>query len=643
AFTQRTLANGLRVFATRDTSTPNVSVQVWYQVGGKDDPKGRLGFAHLFEHLTFKQTRNLPKGSFVGLAEDIGGTNDASAEDDYTRYYTTIPGAYLERILFAEAERMSGLVIDDADFASEREVVKNEIRMRVFGQAYGKLVQLYLPEVSYAHLPYARPTLGSAADLDAATIDDARAFHAVYYRPDNAVLSIAGNYDPARLDRWIDRYFGPIARPAWPIPRVDAVEPERTAPTRHVVYEDGTPSPAVVASFPVPREADADTPALMVLNAALTAGDSSRLHQALVDRRVAQASASLLEQRQLGGSLAVYAILAGDVTAAAGEAALKRELARLRDEPVPPPELERVKNQLLTGAIRTRETIDGKAAEIAKAAVVSGDPRATERRLVAIGAITAADVQRVAAKYLVDSRAAVIHYLPSDAKPAGASADTIEVPATVVQKALAPPPSVPVVTPADAQHRIALPGPGKAASVALKPVEQRLRNGLRVVVVERRGSPLVSLSVVAPAGSAGDPPGRAGLAALTAELMTKGTSTRTGAEIAREVETLGGSIGSNVGWDGASIGVTVRSGAVEPGLTVLSDVARNPRFAAADIDNARAQAIDAIDDLRQDPMKLARMVASRLAFGNAPYGSPRVGTVSALKAITADDGRQARA
>ena len=213
AFTQRTLANGLRVFATRDTSTPNVSVQVWYQVGGKDDPKERLGFAHLFEHLTFKQTRNLPKGSFVGLAEDIGGTNDASAEDDYTRYYTTIPGAYLERILFAEAERMSGLVIDDADFASEREVVKNEIRMRVFGQAYGKLVQLYLPEVSYAHLPYARPTLGSAADLDAATIDDARAFHAVYYRPDNAVLSIAGNYDPARLDRWIDRYFGPIARP----------------------------------------------------------------------------------------------------------------------------------------------------------------------------------------------------------------------------------------------------------------------------------------------------------------------------------------------------------------------------------------------------------------------------------------------
>ena len=638
AYAQRTLANGLRVLAIRDTTTPNVSVQVWYRVGGKDDPKGRLGFAHLFEHLMFKQTRNLPAGSFVGLAEDVGGTNDASTEDDYTRYYTTVPAAYLERILFAEAERMSGLVIDPADFAAEREVVKNEIRMRVFGEAYGKLVQMYFPAVSYSRLPYARPTLGSVADLDAATVDEARAFHALYYRPDNAVLVVAGNYEPARLAAGVDRYFAPIARPVWPIPRVDAVEPERTAPTRHVVYEAGTPSPAVVASYPLPREAHADTPALMVLDAVLSAGAGSRLQQELVERkRIAQKSASLLEQRQLGGALAVYAILSGEIAAAAGEVALQAEVARLRDAPVTPQELQRAKNQILSRVLRARETLDGKAAEIAKAVVVLDDPAVPARRLDAIAAVTAQDVQRVAAAYLVDRRAAIIHYLPAEAAAAGAPADVIDVPASVVQKTLVAPDGVRIVTPADAEHRIALPPPGKSAGFALKPVRLRLRNGLRVVLVERRGAPLVSLKIVAPVGSADDPSGRSGLAALTAGLMTKGTTQRSGADIANEIESLGGSIGAGAGWDGASIGITLRPDAVAAAFAVLGDVVRNPRFAEADIDGAREQAVDAFDDQRQDAMKLARLVAARVAFGDTPYGNPRNGTAAALKTIARDD------
>ncbi|TDR48645.1 zinc protease [Tahibacter aquaticus] len=638
AYVQRTLANGLRVLAIRDTTTPNVSVQVWYRVGGKDDPKGGLGFAHLFEHLMFKQTRNLPAGSFVGLAEDVGGTNDASTEDDYTRYYTTVPAAYLERILFAEAERMSGLVIEPADFAAEREVVKNEIRMRVFGEAYGKLVQMYLPEVSYSRLPYARPTLGSIADLDAATVDEARAFHAIYYRPDNAVLMVAGNYEPAQLDALVDHYFAPIAQPVWPVPRVDVVEPERTAPTRHVVYETGTPSPAVVASYAVPPEAHADTPALMVLDAVLSAGAGSRLQQALVEgKRIAQKSASLLEQRQLGGALAVYAILSGEVATADGEAALQAEVARLRDAPVTPQELHRAKNQILTRVVRARETLDGKAAEIAKAVVVLNDPAAPAQRLAAIAAVTAQDVQRVAATYLVDRRVAIIHYQPAEAAAAGAPADIIDVPPSVVQKTLLAPAGVRVVKPADAEQRIALPPAGKPAGFALTPMQWRLRNGLRVVLVERHGAPLASLKMVAPAGSAEDPPGRAGLAALTASLMTKGTATRSGADIANEIESLGGSIGTGAGWDGASISVTVRSDVVAAGFGVLGDVARNPRFAVADIDGAREQAIEVLDDQRQDAMALARLVAARVAFGNTPYGSPKSGTVAALKAIVRND------
>src|SRR5688572_27924486 len=219
-YVSRTLANGLRVYTIRDTSTSNASVQVWYVVGSKDDPRGRSGFAHMFEHLMFKSTRNLVPEQIDRLTEDVGGFNNASTADDYTNYYEVVPANHLQRLLWAEAERMQSLVIEPGFFASERDVVKEELRSRVLAAPYGKLFYLYLPQVSYDVHPYARPGIGSIADLDAATIDDVRAFHATYYRPDNAVLVVAGNFDQSQLDRWVDQYFRPIARPASAIPRV---------------------------------------------------------------------------------------------------------------------------------------------------------------------------------------------------------------------------------------------------------------------------------------------------------------------------------------------------------------------------------------------------------------------------------------
>ena len=192
-------------------NSSNVSVQVWYDVGSKDDPRGRSGFAHLFEHMMFKATRNLVPEQFDRLTEDVGGFNNASTNDDYTNYYEVVPANHLQRLLWAEAERMGSLVVEPGFFASERDVVKEELRSRVLAAPYGRLFYLYLPQISYDVHPYARPGIGSIEDLDAATIEDVRAFHATYYRPDNAVLVVAGNFDPAQLDRWVDQYFAPIA------------------------------------------------------------------------------------------------------------------------------------------------------------------------------------------------------------------------------------------------------------------------------------------------------------------------------------------------------------------------------------------------------------------------------------------------
>ncbi|WP_269430327.1 M16 family metallopeptidase [Sphingomonas sp. Ant H11] len=220
-FTERTLANGLRVYAIRDTSTPNVSVQVWYDVGSKDDPAGRSGFAHMFEHLMFKATRNLVSEQMDRLTEDVGGNNNASTNDDYTEYHETIPANHLQRLLFAEADRMAALVVEPKSFASERDVVKEELRQNTNARPYGKLFSLYFPAISYTRHPYARGTIGSLDNLQSAQIDDVRAFHATYYRPDNAVLVVSGNFDPKQLDAWVDQYFAGIKRPTHPDPARD--------------------------------------------------------------------------------------------------------------------------------------------------------------------------------------------------------------------------------------------------------------------------------------------------------------------------------------------------------------------------------------------------------------------------------------
>ncbi|MDB5687301.1 MAG: peptidase [Rhizorhabdus sp.] len=637
-FTIRTLANGLTVYAIRDTGTSNVAVQVWYNVGSKDDPAGRSGFAHMFEHLMFKATRNLAPEQMDRLTEDVGGYNNASTNDDYTNYYEVVPANHLQPLLFAEADRMASLVVEPKGFASERDVVKEELRQRTLAQPYGKLFSIYYPEISYVRHPYARPGIGSLAELESASIDDVRAFHATYYRPDNAILVVSGNFDPKQLDAWVDRYFAGIARPDRPIPRVTVEEPERLKATHVTVYEPNTPLPAVLISYPLPPDRHPDSPALSVLNAILAIGESSRLYETLVYRdQIAQTAETFIDSKQSTGNLAVYAIVAGGKTAAAAETALRREVARMRDALVTPAELAEAKNQILTAALQARETAEGKASTIATSAIIDGDPRASDRQLAAIAAVTGADIQRVARLYLRDERSAAIHYLPIEDAPKGA-VNKVAIADTVQAAPLVVPDKIAIVTPAAEADRIAPPAAGAPIAAAVPaPSEVTLANGLRVIVVEKHDLPLLTVSLVAPGGGAADPADRAGLGSFAAGLLTKGTKTRSATRIAAEIEALGGSIDSDADWDGASIDITVKADQAKPALAILADVARNPAFAPEEIERARAQTIDDVSVTLKDPAKLAGLVASRAVFGTAPYGHVLSGTPASLKAIGAAD------
>lgn len=636
-FTQRTLPNGLRVYAMPDKNTANVAVHVWYDVGSKDDPVGRSGFAHLFEHILFKATKNMPNETLDRLTEDVGGFNNASTWDDFTNYYEVVPANQLERILWAEAERMGSLVVDEATFASERDVVKEEFRQRILASPYGRLFGLYIPQTTFSVHPYGRPGIGSIEDLDASTVDDVRAFHAAYYRPDNAVLVVSGNFDQAQFDAWVDRYFAPIATPQRPIPRVTAVEPARTAAKEYTVYEPNVPLPAISITYPGLPARNADFAVKKVLDAILSKGESSRLYQSLVyTQQIAAEVSTSLEPTRDPGAYSIIAILSEGKSADEGVKALMAEIAALRDKPVKPEELEEAKNELLSEAVQERETAFGRAEMLADSVIRFGDPAAADKMLAAVQSVTAADVQRLAKTLFDDRQRVTIRYLSQDAKPKDAKSDEIRSAATIqAQKLDIPKSEITVYSLAPEGQRVKPPVAGPAVSATLPvPAEKTLANGLRVIVVSKRDLPIINAQLRIRSGSAADPAGKAGTADMVANVITKGTKTRSATDIAREIELLGAEIGAGADADGATLDLLSLSGRINEAMTIAADVARNPAFAEEEIERQRQQELDGLSVSLKQPGALARMSMTRVLFGDAPYG--RVASPASLEGLKRD-------
>ena len=409
-YRHRTLGNGMEVYTVRDTSIPRVAIQLWYRVGSKSDPQHRSGFAHLFEHIMFKSTKHMPAEFFDRLTEDVGGENNATTHDDATNYYEVIPSNYLETLLWAEGERLSSLTVDEAAFKSERDVVKEEYRFRILAPPYGRLFYAIDADSWRVH-PYKRPGIGSIEDLDAASIADVRKFHSTFYRPDNAVLVVAGDFEDSQLDGWIDKYLGSIPRPTTPIPRVTVKEPVHTQTKRVTEYGPNVPLPASALTWVIPNARSADSAPLTVAAAILGLGDSSRAYQSLVYRqKIANEIDIEADQREDGGLFIAFAIMSSNHKTSEGEKALRKEIGDLAAKPVTDAELMKAKNQLIASVLRQRETNNGKAAEIGSDVVLEHDAAAVNKDLDKLQAVTAADVKRVVTKYLIEGKPTVIDY-----------------------------------------------------------------------------------------------------------------------------------------------------------------------------------------------------------------------------------------
>ena len=420
AFTQRTLANGLRVVIAEDHRTPTVAIDVGYDVGGKSDPPGKSGFAHLFEHLMFKGTANVKPESMDRFTEDVGGYNNAYTANDITNYYEIVPSNHLERLLWAEADRMANLTVDQPNFVTERKVVIGEYDQSVLASPYGMLFQLV--NGAYTTHPYKYGVIGNPDELNAASLDTVIAFHKTFYRPDNATLVLVGDLDPAQANAWVDKYFGPLKKPAEAIPRVTVVEPPHTKQRRITYTSKNAPLPATVIAYHVPPERSADTAALNVAETLLGRGASARLRHALVDGGIASQVVANADTRQQAGLFYVYAIANSGKTTKDLETALAREVARLRDEPVAADELDKAKTQAIAALVRSLQTHDNVAQALVRAAVIDGDPGVVNRAAPEYLRVTAADVQRVARKYLIDGNSTVVAYeTAASAGAAGAS------------------------------------------------------------------------------------------------------------------------------------------------------------------------------------------------------------------------------
>ena len=408
---QRTLKNGLKVVSLQDNSSPTVTVQVWFDVGSKNDPNGRNGFAHLFEHLMFKSTKNLKSEQFDRLTEDVGGNNNAFTSDDVTAYHEVVPSNYLETILWAEAERLSNLNVDEPNFLSERKVVQEEFRQGVLAQPYGRFYEA-IQTLSYTTHPYKRTTIGTIEDLDAATVEDAQNFHRTFYRPDNATLIVVGDFEPKQFDAWVDKYFNRIQRPSGAIPRVTEVEPARTAEKRQTVKAPNVPLPAVAITYLAPDSKSKDIAALKIAQAILSGGESSRLYQELIyKQQIAQEASFGVDQRVDKGLLNFTAVMASGKTPETGEKSLLAELKKIQDAPVSAKELEKAKNGIVADALRELQTNRGKAFAIGNGVIYHNNPEFVNVELKELQAVTVADVQRVMKQYFTDNNRVVIYYI----------------------------------------------------------------------------------------------------------------------------------------------------------------------------------------------------------------------------------------
>ena len=647
-YESETLENGLTVIYAPLTNAPVVHVRVLYHVGSRDEAANRQGFAHMFEHMMFRGSAHVPSEQHMKLIQAVGGVSNAFTSFDQTTYVNTVPSNQLQMALWLEADRMASFKVSDDVFVTERNVVKEEWRLRVANQPYGTMSQdlfaLAFGTHNYRWLP-----IGDMDQLAAAKAEELQRFHDRYYLPNNAVLAIAGQFDIAQARQWVREYYGWI--PAGPkVQRVTKPEPQQTRSREKVVTRPNLPFPRVSMAWKSPDFRNDDQLTLELLTTILGSGRSSRLYQALVANDPVASGVSMGNYGLEDPSV----IIAGFVTlpgkqSADGVQRIKAQIRRVIDEGVTADELEKAKVSTRVDLVMARQTAESVATLLAEEQTFGGDAGRANEYFDRLNRITPADVQRVAATYLTDSTLTTLEYKPGEpsaaemtpaeserlaatqeATPAekkieaeaGHAASTEPVP---TPRNLTFPPTYPTTAPVG----------GAATAASFKKGEARTVHGVQVIAITDKRLPVVNVSLVLRGGGDAVPADKAGVASLTAAMLSRGAGGQTALQIAEELESHGVTVTASDDGDTTRLNAFATVDQIDFALGKLVQIATQPDFPADEFAKLKAQTQQGLLGQLSDPGSVADRTLDETIYGQHPLGKNP--TLQSLASITLDD------
>jgi zinc protease len=611
-----TLDNGLTVIVHEDRKTPIVALNVWYHVGSKNEKPGKTGFAHLFEHLMFGGSEHVA-GSYIEALERVGATElNGTTSEDRTNYFENVPTPALDYALFTESDRMGFFynTISQEILDLQRGVVQNEKRQGD-NQPYAIVEELVVTSTYPAGHPYAHTVIGSMEDLDSATLADVRDWFKTYYTPSNAVLVVAGDITAKIAKEKVRRYFEAIP-PGPPVPHQRAWVAKMTGEHRETV-QDRVPQSRVYKVWNVPGYGTQPADHLRLAAGILSSGKTSRLYKRLVyDEQIATQVSAYLDEREIGSQFVVVATARQGEDLHKVEKVVDEELARFLEGGPTARELERIKTQSYASFVRGIERIGGfggKSDILATSRTYLGSPDGYKARLRHLDQATAADLRDACREWLSDGVYAleVLPFTPAKH----------DLPAT-----------------ADRSH---LPQLGPAEELKLPPIhEDRLSNGLRILVAERHEIPVINLWLDVDAGFSADQFALPGAARLAAALLSGGTKRRTALEISEELQMLGAQLSAGCNLDMSTVYLSALKSTLDEALDIYADVILNPVFPEADFERQQRLQLSTIANEKVTPLQMALRALPPVLFGpHHAYGVPLTGsgTEESVQKLTRDD------
>ena len=646
-FQKFTLPNGLEVIFHIDRSDPVVAVNLTAHVGSAREKAGRTGFAHLFEHLLFLESENLGKGGLDKMSARIGGSGaNGSTSQDRTNYLQTVPKDALEKMIWAEADKLGWFIntVTDPVLAKEKQVVKNEKRQSVDNAPYGHTLYVINKALYPADHPYNWQVIGSLEDLQDAKLDDVKEFFRLWYVPNNVTLVLAGDFDPVQARKWVEKYFSEIKRG-------DTIKPMAKRPgvvkqTVKLAHEDNFATLSeLTMAWPTVADLHADVYALEVLAAYLSETKRAPFYKVLVeDTKLAPKVQMGNYTSELAGQfmLQVRAFEGKPLDAVAG--AIDQAFAKFEQEGIPERDLSRIKAGLETRFYNSVSSVLGKSALLAEYNYLTGNPGYVEEGVKKTLAVTAADVRRVYDTYIKGKPFVATSFVPKGklalALSGSAKAEVVEE--KVVQGA-----EDAVDASADAAYtktpsrfdRSAEPAYGLTPTVKVPQVwDAALANGMRVHGIQNSEVPLVQFDIVIDGGQLLDKLDKVGVANMTARMMTQGTAKRTPQELEEAIQQLGATINVSAGTEEVRVRVTTLARNYAPTLALVQEILLQPRWDDKEFALIKQSVLSQIRQQEAEPNAMAAIHYSKLIYGSENIRSRNIlGTAETVNAITIDD------